>query len=858
LFGFTINGTMSVDDNEPVNCFTLDREPLPELSLGADKVVSAVQERIERHFEKLDRGEYEEPLVVGILGEWGSGKTLWLKSIENAFAERLESEVNRIIKSAGKSSTKSQSDSQSTEHKDSDTAAKADSEKYDWPDSITIPVFFNAWRYEKEEHLIYPLIKVLERKIGAVYASVEDCLGKDAATSKETDKRNGNTRPRSGFLRYLKGAWESSRRLLAATGAGIVALGSGITISGKLKTSNPILSGLFGNEVGVQISGKSITDLLISMPKIMREEAEAGRAAAAEAKGRNGEEEGQEQEAEDATTQSKAFASLPEDLLELAERARSDYYDFHSVLRSLTGRKAGTVGPKINLLFFIDDLDRCLPEKAVEMLEAIKLFLEVEGTAFVLALDDEVVERGIAHRYRDYADAKHPTAWDSIAYSLKPERYREFLGLYADNLEEPITGHEYMEKIVHLQVRIPRVQEVDVKTYLLEKYPNIFGAQSMGRENEYADADRAGEAFGELEEKLEEQTGDKKRSDKGGKGRPRPGKDAGAQSVRTQLLELFADAVPPVPRKLIRATELLSLKIEVARKNGWDPAADENELYILAQLAIVQLFAPELYRFALKNRFFTFLQRLEGWLEERHGKKSPPSNHCLEELERAYRDAGLTGKNGRLPDSSQEKQEGEEKTSPDTVCQQKPIEFNPRLVERMELPLVDLVIRARRQRSGFDPFDVVLKNPEGLYNDRALEKFFTLRPPKEESKGAEQKPVAGAAELPIIEPEDPLFVEQITSTEPAYWQNALQDPGVQGKRGRLAEKEFKAILERLPQLSGSNLLVQWLEVVEPLLSTEQRVQLLGAVARLLSAKQLDELVAKTKILSQLLEEETDG
>jgi len=36
----------------------LDREPLPKLSLGADKVASAVQERIERHFEKLDRGEY--------------------------------------------------------------------------------------------------------------------------------------------------------------------------------------------------------------------------------------------------------------------------------------------------------------------------------------------------------------------------------------------------------------------------------------------------------------------------------------------------------------------------------------------------------------------------------------------------------------------------------------------------------------------------------------------------------------------------------------------------------------------------------------------------------------------------------
>lgn len=49
----------------------------------------------------------------------------------------------------------------------------------------------------------------------------------------------------------------------------------------------------------------------------------------------------------------------------------------------------------LNLLFLIDDLDRCLPEKAVEMLESIKQFLEVPGCAFVLAVDDEIIERGI-------------------------------------------------------------------------------------------------------------------------------------------------------------------------------------------------------------------------------------------------------------------------------------------------------------------------------------------------------------------------------------------------------------------------------------------------------------------------------
>ena len=47
------------------------------------------------------------------------------------------------------------------------------------------------------------------------------------------------------------------------------------------------------------------------------------------------------------------------------------------------------------LIVFVDDLDRCLPEKAVEVLEAIKLFLEVKGVVFVLGMDQEIVRRGI-------------------------------------------------------------------------------------------------------------------------------------------------------------------------------------------------------------------------------------------------------------------------------------------------------------------------------------------------------------------------------------------------------------------------------------------------------------------------------
>jgi hypothetical protein len=75
------------------------------------------------------------------------------------------------------------------------------------------------------------------------------------------------------------------------------------------------------------------------------------------------------------------------------------YYDAQTQLLALT---EPTQGVKLRIVVLIDDLDRCLPEKAIQVPESVKLFLNVAGFSFVLAVDDEVVERGIAHRYKDY------------------------------------------------------------------------------------------------------------------------------------------------------------------------------------------------------------------------------------------------------------------------------------------------------------------------------------------------------------------------------------------------------------------------------------------------------------------------
>jgi len=48
---------------------------------------------------------------------------------------------------------------------------------------------------------------------------------------------------------------------------------------------------------------------------------------------------------------------------------------------------------------FIDDLDRCLPESALEIFESIKLFLDAPGCGYVVALDREVIRKGLAVKY---------------------------------------------------------------------------------------------------------------------------------------------------------------------------------------------------------------------------------------------------------------------------------------------------------------------------------------------------------------------------------------------------------------------------------------------------------------------------
>ncbi|MDF2503030.1 P-loop NTPase fold protein [Clostridium sp.] len=102
------------------------------------------------------------------------------------------------------------------------------------------------------------------------------------------------------------------------------------------------------------------------------------------------------------------------------------------------------------VVVLVDDLDRCQPERIIDTLEAIKLFLSVNRTTFIVAADENVIKYSIKQKYPPL----------------------ENFTVELDN--------EYIEKIIQLPIQIPELSSKDIQNYLLllvmQKYmkPDIF------------------------------------------------------------------------------------------------------------------------------------------------------------------------------------------------------------------------------------------------------------------------------------------------------------------------------------------------------------------------------------------------
>lgn len=99
------------------------------------------------------------------------------------------------------------------------------------------------------------------------------------------------------------------------------------------------------------------------------------------------------------------------------------------------------------LVVIVDDLDRCLPERIIDNLEAMKLFLNVQNTVFIIGADSRIVESAIAHRYKE-------------RFPIEPS--------YSDGedaMDKKIV-RDYLEKLIQVPYNLPKLSDTEVNTYI--------------------------------------------------------------------------------------------------------------------------------------------------------------------------------------------------------------------------------------------------------------------------------------------------------------------------------------------------------------------------------------------------------
>ncbi|HWH59909.1 MAG TPA: P-loop NTPase fold protein [Terriglobales bacterium] len=88
----------------------------------------------------------------------------------------------------------------------------------------------------------------------------------------------------------------------------------------------------------------------------------------------------------------------------------------------------------ITLVVLIDDLDRCLPETAISTLEAIRLLLFMDHTAFVIAADEAMIKHAVKRHFQGVDDTL-------------------------------VTN--YFDKLIQVPIRVPQLGVQEVRAYMM-------------------------------------------------------------------------------------------------------------------------------------------------------------------------------------------------------------------------------------------------------------------------------------------------------------------------------------------------------------------------------------------------------
>lgn len=205
------------------------------------------------------------------------------------------------------------------------------------------------------------------------------------------------------------------------------------------------------------------------------------------------------------------------------------------------------------VVILVDDLDRCLPKSVIEILEAIRLFLFVEGTTFVISADERMIE---------YAVREH--------FPNLPASYNE----YTKN---------YLEKLIQIPIRIPFLNQLQTGNYIkflmlqnhlknnFEELKRIYLEFIKKRKNPY---DNTNLTFDIIKEAIGEDSGILKAT----------------IFVADQLSPTLTIGLKGNPRNIKRFLNTLFLRMKISKIYGLEHTIKLN---VLAKLMLLERFQAD-------------------------------------------------------------------------------------------------------------------------------------------------------------------------------------------------------------------------------------------------------------------------
>ena len=210
------------------------------------------------------------------------------------------------------------------------------------------------------------------------------------------------------------------------------------------------------------------------------------------------------------------------------------------------------------LVVIVDDLDRCLPETAIATLEAIRLFLFVPRTAFVVGADELMIEYAVRKHFPDLPPTSGPVP-------------------YARN---------YLEKLIQVPFRIPALGLAETRIYV----SLLLAEGALGSDDAHFQKLLNG-ARDELKRPWLSRGLDPTAVARilGGQVSTEV---AEAINVSTQVSSILTEGTRGNPRQIKRFLNSMSLRHAVATERGF---GDDIAMPVLAKLMLAESFSPTLY-----------------------------------------------------------------------------------------------------------------------------------------------------------------------------------------------------------------------------------------------------------------------